>query len=742
MHPSSLIAVLLFGISACSTPASDRSTEPIAPYDPVAEVDLFLATGGIGAAVTSVTPAASRPNGMSLVGPDTRTEASALSFYHCAGYHYDDDHIIGFSHTHAHGMGVTDYGGIQLMPRARWEEDLSDPRGRMAPFSHEAEWAEPGWYAVELQDDGTRVEIVATDHGAHHRFEFAPDAEPVVVFDLGYALGEDEIAEARFEADVPDAEVQLYQLLQGSYSGRYGGAMHHAVGRFDPAPVAAGSWIDPEDPEPGLHEASGPQAGGWVRFAPGTERVELRIALSFVDQDGARANLEAELPPADLESRREEARAAWAEPLGNLRVRGSTAEERVRLHTAHYHSLLMPSLHSDVDGRYRGLDGQVHTADFRYYSDLSLWDTFRTLHPWYVLVHPSLQLDILRSLVAMVEDGGSLPRWPLAHGYTGGMVGSPATQVMAGSYARGLDEGWSVHTGFEAALAAASGPTEDASRSAIESYLELGYVPTDASGAAASRTLEYAWSDHALAGWADALGEPSGQLWEQSESWKKLWDPAQGFFVGRDSSGEFQPLGSLNAWDEVYTEGNAWHYRYGVPQDVEGMIEVQAGGDRQAWLEELRRFWFDMVDTEPDDLLPDDAYWHGNEPVLHYAFLPALAGDPATTAAASRWVLEHRYGHDPATGLDGNDDSGTLSAWYLFASIGLYPLAGTDLYALGSPLFSRIEIDRPDGTVVIRAPGSGPAATIPWEIRSGDRPLEGSIRHDQLLAEELLFVYP
>jgi predicted alpha-1,2-mannosidase len=727
---------------ACAPEQPDPTTEPIAPYDPLPLVDPFIATGGVAAAVTSVTPAASAPLGMVLVGPDTRLASGALSFYHCAGYHHGDTHIVGFSHTHAHGMGVTDYGGMQLMPRARWDDAWTSDAGRMAPFDHAEESASPGYYSVVLQDDQTEVEIAATAHGAHHRYRFAAGAEPVVLLDLGHTLGDDSIFEAWATVDLTAGELVAYQLLDGSYSGRYGGVKHHLVAQFDPAPVASGGWDDPEAPTAGATEASGTASGAWLAWPAGTEQVEVRVGLSFVDHDGARANLEAELPDVDLEARRATTEAAWRELLGRVRVTTWSEQDAIRFHTALYHALLMPSLNSDVDGRYRGLDGEVHSADFAYYSDLSLWDTFRTLHPLYTLAWPEIELDMLRTLARMVEDGGSLPRWPLAHGYTGGMVGSPAIQVLAGSYLKGLDSGWDVDTAFAGAVAAASEVTPDASRAAVESYVALGWVPSDEAGAAASRTLEYAWNDHALARWADAIGAESAQWWQQADSWRNTWDPTQGFFVARDSSGSFAALESEFAWDGGYTEGNAWHYRFGVPQDVDGMIELQAGGDREAWLADLRAYWFDGVMVEPDDILPDDWYWHGNEPVLHYAFLGSLAGDRDLTAAASRWVLRHRYGHDPETGLDGNDDSGTLSAWYLFAALGLYPVAGTDIYAVGSPIVDRAEIERDEGTLVIRAPCNAPHNVAPRGVAANGAEVEGTLLHAQLAGDaELVFSY-
>ncbi len=336
------------------------------------------------------------------------------------------------------------------------------------------------------------------------------------------------------------------------------------------------------------------------------------------------------------------------------------------------------------------------------------------------MVHPDRQLDVARSLVRMADDGGSLPKWPLGHGYTGGMIGSPADMVLAETWLKGLRD-FDAEAAMAYAIEHATGPVPNASRDGIEDYLAFGYVPAEV-GRGTSKTLEIAWADAALAGWAEAMGDPMADtLRAQAESWRNTWDADVGFFQDRYRDGTFTEFEGELIWSDDYVEGNAWHYLWTVPQDVAGMIDLQHGGDVDAFHQRYADYW-DRVRAEPDDDFPDDWYWHGNEPVFHYAWLGSLAGRPDLTVDASRWVVRNRYALDPA-GLDGNDDGGALSAWYLLGAIGLYPVAGTTRYSLGSPIFERVELDGAEGTLIIEAPGTSAEVRYPESITVDGAPL-------------------
>ncbi len=737
MNPRALLFCTL-ALTACSGGPGDPepatpAAGPIEAYDPVDYVDPFIGTGGEGAQIANVNPGASRPFGMTLVGPDTANTYGAPPFYHCAGYHWPDVFVMGFSHTHGHGIGITDYGAIQVMPQTHWDPAFVDRTERQLSFSHDREWAEPGWYSVELdtedQQGAILAEIAASERGAAHRYTFADPEQPVLVLDLGFALTGDTVEASRVTADLAAGTFEGLQNLHGGYSARFGGLMTHFSGRVDPLPVGAGTWTDGEV-EAGVLSADGTEVGLWLEFPPGTTEVQLDLAVSYVDEAGARGNLEAELPLFDVDAVRVEARQAWVDELSNVRVRGdhdASEVDRTIFHTAQYHAMLMPSLNSDADGRYRGFDQEIHTVDHPYYSDFSLWDTFRTQHPWLLLTREQRQRDMLASLLQMAEDGGSLPRWPMAHGYTGGMVGTPAVQLFAGAALKNLG-GFDEEAALDLSLDVVMNNQPDAGRSGFESYTGLGYVAFEDSGTPASRTLEYAWSDHALGLWAEAAGRPeAAAITAMSEQWRNTFDPDQGWFIGRYSDGGFALVEDPTYWVESFTEGNAWHYRWGAAWDPEGLVEHTHDGDLDTALAEMAAYW-DGVADEPDDDLPDDLYWHGNEPDLHYALLPAMLGDSALTRRAVDLVLDTRY-DESEEGLDGNDDAGTLSAWYLFNAIGLYPVAGTPDYVVGSPRFSRTEIDREDGTMlVIEAPGTGAVGSI--ALDGENIPLDRGFRVD------------
>lgn len=721
------------------TPDAEVPPSVPAPEPYVALVDPFLGTGGLGFNdIGSTFPGPQRPFGMVRPGPDTSGEGGSIGFLHCSGFRYDDRYVTGFSHARMHGTGIPDYASVALMPIGAMEPAFTTRLGHRTRFSERE--ASPGYFGITLERGGVRAELTSSDRVALHRYRFGAGDPMGVLLDAGHTTADEvSILDASVEI-VPDArEVRGFTHFSGGYSSRFGGMPVYFVTRFDRPFETHGVW-EGEALREGQTSASGASSGAWVTFDPaGGDTVHAEVAISFVDVAGAQANLEAESTAFDFERVRAESEAIWEAQLSRVRIEGRSDPDFRRFYTALYHSLLMPTLAMDADGRYRGLDGEVRVAEgFRYYTDFSLWDTFRTLHPLLALLYPEAQLDMVRSLVAMAQDGGAMPRWPLGIGYTGGMVGDPGAIVLADSWTKGIRD-FDLRAAYDALARSAYGRASDSfeGRGGAEVYDRLGYSPIEAGGAAASKTLEFAYADWALARLAEALGETEQArvLDARAGSWRNTWDPARGFFVGRHEDGRFAETFSEDRWEDYYTEGNAWQYLWYVPHDLEGLAEVMGGKD--AMLDRLRRF-FDESARERRTLPPPAWYWHGNEPDLHAAFIFSALGAPAESARWSRWVARTMYGDGP-TGLPGNDDGGTLSAWLVFASLGFFPIAGHSDYLLGSPLVTRAELAIDGGTFTIEAPESSDRSPYIGEARlDGVRLERPRFSHAALVAGRLL----
>jgi predicted alpha-1,2-mannosidase len=695
----------------CDPPVADAPDAPprAAPAPRIQWVNPFIGTGGIGFGVGSTYPGAARPFGMIHPSPDTSTGRDATGFSHCAGYAYDDKYIEGFSLTHANGMGVPDYGTVGIMPVIGMTADKTKQSVRHQRFSKEREFASPGYYAVTLDDTNVEVELTAADRVGVFRMTFPPSSDAQVLVDLGHALASGmEMKGGRVEVKPQTAELGGFVHLSGDYSGRYGGMDVFFAARFSRPFATYGVW------KAGQLFASettreGADAGAYFGFDTASNAsVELRVAVSFVDEDHARQNLAAE--DADFDTTRKATEAAWEKALGVAEIEARSEREFRMFYTALYHALLMPTLASDADGSYRGIDHQVHqTGSFRYYTDFSLWDTFHTLHPLLTLLYPSWQNDMLQSLAAMGRDGGVMPRWPLGAGETGGMVGDSAAIVFADSYVKGVRD-FSLREPYDVMKRQALGkPPAGAvtnGRDGVEDYIRLGYVPIEGNSSSASKTLEYAYDDFALAQLADALGEAGDRdtFLKRSKSYANLHDPASGFLVGRHADGSFPPL-SPTSFEDYYAEGDAWQYSFYAPHDVAGLAEKMGG--RAQFLDKLEQL-FTRSACKPKVVgLPQPYYWQGNEIDLFAPWTFSALDDWTRTSRWTRWVMESQYGDGP-DGLPGNDDSGTMSAWYVFGALGFFPLAGSDLYFLGSPTLTRATLHLRGGDLVVEAPEARP----------------------------------
>jgi predicted alpha-1,2-mannosidase len=717
-----------------------------------AAVDPFIGTGGEG----HTFPGAVVPFGMVQLSPDTRIQPRKDAYGWAAGYRHSDDTIVGFAHTHFSGTGHSDLGDILLMPvsgEAKLERgDPAQPgSGYTSRYAHDTEQAEPGYYAVSLADHAVRAELTATARAGVHRYAFPQGKAAQVIVDLRTSMYDypGKVLWSRLRVH-PDGTVTGFRETRGWAPGRQ---LHFAL-RFS-QPLTGHALHDTEQdipykgfPPPGDKDPSQrAQIEGRqlvARFDFGDLRGKpllAKLAISPVSEAGAIANLDAEVPEWDFDGVRLAAKQAWAEALGVVDAQGSE-DQRRSFYTALYHAFMGPSLFMDVDGRYRGPDNAVHEAKgFTHYSTFSLWDTYRALHPLLTIVQPERRnADFVNSLLAAQRHSpyGVLPIWSFHGLETWCMIGYHAVPVIADAYLKGI-RGFDADAALAAMVASASyGPYDG-----IRQYMELGYVPIDEEGEAASKTLEYAFDDWTIHRMAEAMGrdDVASAFAKRAANWKHAFDPETGFMRARKRDGAFRTPFDPDAsgYGTDYTEGNAWQYSWYVPQDVAGLAQAHGGADRL--LARLDEVFDAKVDPKVFEHMEDITgligwYAHGNEPSHHVAYLYAHAGQPWRTQARLKQIMDTQYKPTP-DGLAGNDDLGQMSAWYVFTALGFYPVApGSNEYILGRPFLPSATLRLPNGKrFTVIADRLDDAHTYVGSVSLNGKPLARAfLRHEELMA--------
>ena len=693
-----------------------RATAPYVRY-----VDPRIGTGGLGFGTGSAYPGPQRAFGLARPGPDTSNDrGDAPIFSHCAGYAYADTHVGSFSQLHMHGTGIVDYGALGFMPTVGMSAAKTAHNGRLERFRHERETVAAGYYRVAFDGSETVTEVTATDHVALYRVTFPRGADGHLLFDVGHTLSEVRVTQGEVEVDAAAGELRGRVRFEGGYSRRVGGVDAFWVARVSRPIDRAGTWSEGAL-FPDARAQTGTTVGAYLPVDTTADgSVTVAIGLSLTDVAHARANLAAEAADLDFDRVRRESSAHWESLLSRVRVEARGEPALTTLYTAVYHTLLMPTLASDVDGSYRGVDKVVRRAEgFRYFTDLSLWDTFRTEHPWLTLVYPEYQRDFVRSIMAMGDVLGFYPRWPLGTGETGGMLGDCGALMVADTWLRGLRDYDVAHAWDLARRAAFATPSR---REALAEYLALHYVPVEARGSSASATLEYAYADGALSRMARGLGHAADAdaLAERARNYRNLYDPAQRFLVGRNRDGSFVHMARVESWQDFYAEGNAWQYLWYAPHDLDGLATLLGG--RDALLARLGEM-FELSMAARRTALPESYYWHGNEPDIHAPWIPSAFDDFTAASRNVEWVRSTRYGNGP-DGIPGNDDAGTMSAWYVFAALGVFPLAGTDDWLLAAPSVTDAEVTLAGGaTLRVSAPAAGTGAMAARAIRWGGETL-------------------
>ncbi|MEI8114730.1 MAG: GH92 family glycosyl hydrolase [Bacteroidia bacterium] len=724
-----IFVLVIFGIAITYQRAASVKTGQLAVSAKPGElgqlVDPFIGTGGFPSYTSGDDiPGATLPFGMVRLSPDTEFFLGANFFdentVSTAGYYYGDHKIMGFSHTRMIGTGAYEGGHFRVIPATGDNGQKNYREGKYSKFSHRDEVAFPGYYAVKFPKKGILAELTASERVGVHRYTFSGKELPHILIDVSSALGKNKAAEGEVRIYPERQEVTGTIRTFGSFAGRYGGEKVYFTARFSQPFSGFGVWSGQQFFN-NKAAIKGDQIGVDLSFSKGNadQLVELRLGISYVSIENARANLEAEAAQLSFDAIQQKASQVWEDKLSLIKIEGGTPDQQKIFYSALYRSLQMPTLFNDANGDYMGFDKKVHqTTDFRYFTDLSLWDTFRTIHPLLTLIDPKDQRDMMVSLVKMCEQGGVLPRWPSGYGYTGSMLGASADIVISEAYQKGI-QNFDVETAYQAMRKAALGidPPKDGfkPREGMADCLKYQYCPADLMDQSVSKTLEYAYADDAVSKLAKALGhtEDVKLFADHSQFYHNIWNPETQYFQGRFSSGKFDEkfdplkltyLDFKEEYTKAYVEGSALQWRWALFFSPEGLISLFK--NKEYFVKELNDF-FALSDSTRGTVTPGSYYWHGNEPDLHAAYLFNAAGRPDLTQKWVRWILDNKYGAG-YDGIDGDDDAGTLSAWYVFSALGFYPMAGSDVYQIGTPLFKKAEIKMGEKVLTIVADNYAP----------------------------------
>lgn len=660
--------VFLVIVSSCKDEKDFKSAQKDKSL--ISYVNPFIGTGGHG----HTYPGATMPFGMIQLSPDTRLDG----WDGCSGYHFSDDYIYGFSHTHLSGTGVSDYGDILLMPtnEINFNNGADGKKGYRAHFSHDNEVAKPGYYKVQLDSTNIDVELTVSKRSGIHKYQFPSSENQIVILDLEHRdklldfsikINSEKSVEGYRHSEAWAKNQKLFYYIEFSH------------------PIK--DW----EREYKIF----PTKEAFQFINPNNDPVFVKIGVSSVGIDGARKNLETEIGPKTFENIKKEAQNTWEKQLEKIVVESQNDDYKTNFYTALYHTMIAPNLYQDVDGRYRGMDLEIHeTKDFEYYTVFSLWDTYRAAHPLYTIIEQDRTNDFINTFLAKYVEGGIMPIWDLSGNYTGCMIGYHAVPVIADAYLKGI-QGFDVEKAFEAMKHSA---TRD--KLGLKSYKELGFIPVEEESESVSKTLEYAYDDWTIAEMANALGKTDDYktYTERAQYYKNVFDPESQFMRGRFRNSWFAPFDPYEV-NFNYTEANAWQYSFYVPQDITGFIKLLGGKEKlESNLDKLFTAQSETSGRDQADITGlIGQYAHGNEPSHHMAYLYNFINKPYKGQEKIHQILTELYTNSP-DGISGNEDCGQMSAWYVFSSLGFYPVTPTsNQYIIGTPLFETATINLENG---------------------------------------------
>ncbi len=686
----------------------------------------------IGTSATGHTfPGATVPFGLVQLSPETGN----FGWNYCSGYRYEDTVITGFAHTHLSGTGGVDLGDVLFFPFQG-----KDPERYVSGYSHGTERASPGYYEVVLKDHNIKVQLTASSHTGFHRYTFNKAGKSHILIDMQSGLVED--AE-QLKEHVSEGSISINNKTSISgyaYTSQWVEKKVFFTARFSKA-FTGSHFIDGENHRRLIVDFD---------TRPG-ETIEAKVAISTVSIDGARKNLAVETANKPFAQVKAEAARIWESYFSKLKAEGA-AEQKIAFYTSVYHALIQPNNIADVDGKYRGADGEVHqSADKVYYSTLSLWDTYRAAHPLYTLICPDKDGQMVETMLQHFNITKLLPVWTLFSKESYAMIGNHAIPVIVDASLKGI-KGFDKEKAFEAIKATLT--TNKNPKYDWDLYMKYGYLPSDSvKREAVSRTLEAAYDDWCAAQLAKALNKTADYNYfnKRATFYKNLFDKTTNLMRGKLASGHWvQPFANLDSGQLAvggdYTEGNAWQYTWHVQQDIPGLIQLMGG--RKPFLAKLDSlFSMDSKVFGKGSTLDVTGligqYAHGNEPNHHIAYLYTLAGDAAKTQRLVRQISDQFYQNKP-DGLSGNDDCGQMSAWYIFTAMGFYPVNPADgRYVFGAPQLSKISLAVAVGkSFIIEAKNLSVANKYVQSITINGKPyLKNYISHaDILKGGKLVFV--
>lgn len=697
-------------------------------------------TDDTGALSGSTFPGPTMPQGMVQLAPETE---QYVTWDPCCGYDYNRDSIFGFTHTHLSGTGCTDLIDISLMPTTKKVTPQMLSKGIFAlPYSHDREAATAGYYMVDLLGgEDIRVELSATVHAGIHRYTFPEGKDQTVILDLdrmtyrgdAYYTGRRAYQIIQSQIRVVDEKtIEGFRVLTGWAKLR----KVYFRAEFS-RPIANRIMMDGSRSVGKSDVINGRTLRAALSFdAAQGKDLMVKVAISAVDNDGARKNMKAEAQSWDFGYYTKAAHDAWEKELATIDIEG-TDDQKTIFYTGLYHVLMQPNTMSDVDGRYMDTNFEIKQmpAGQAYHSTFSLWDTFRAAHPLYTLLYPEVAAQFVRDMILHHDTYGYLPIWDLWGQDNYCMIGNHAIPVLADAILSELP-GIDVERAYKAMVESS---TRTHLNSPFEIWEEYGYMPQNKQNVSVSITMEQAFDDWCVAAVAKKLGktEDYERFIKRSEFYRNLFNPATGFFQPKDDKGNWiEPFDPLSYENPCFVEGNAWQYMWFVPHNPQGLIDLFGGV--KPFIKKLDE---NFTLTETSGEINGNAsafigqYAHGNEPSHHTVYLYNFAGQPWRTQELVEQVRSSFYNPTPC-GYAGNDDCGQMSAWYIFSALGFYPFnAGSAEYVIGTPLFQKAVLHMPNGKdLVINAPRKSDKAIYVKSVKlNGKKITDWKLTHQQLM---------